>query len=105
MKSTARSNAKNERSNYRWKLTCEHNPARAAGGAHLESPNGSESKNSLKTELITSGFLAAMVKVISTGYDSNYDGYRKHCKSKSKITFLPESSVPYKTQNISTVRS
>ncbi|CAI9157898.1 unnamed protein product [Rangifer tarandus platyrhynchus] len=39
-----------------------------------------------------------VVKVTSTGYDRNYDGYRKHCKLKSKITFLPESSVLYKTQ-------
>lgn len=79
----------------------EHNLLRATSEAHLESPNGFDSKNSLKIELIISGFLAAMVKVISTGYDRSYDGFRKLCKLKNKIAFLPEN----KTQDVSTVKN
>lgn len=74
-------------------LTCEHNPARATRRAHLEAPNGFDSKNSLNTELISSGLLAAMVKPTSTGYDRNCDRYWKPHKPKSETTFLPENSV------------
>lgn len=67
-----------------------------ARNAHLDIPNGFDSENSLKTELITLGFLAVMVRVMPTGYEENCDGSPKHGKSKRKTTFLPESSVPWK---------
>lgn len=35
--------------------------------AHLDTPNGFDSENSLKTELITAGLLDAMIREMPTG--------------------------------------